>query len=708
MVNDNTVESSVALAEAVVANHAPIIRSYGEHGISRRDIDPDAKRVIYTLCNNDFTAYLVGGGVRDLLLGRKPKDFDISTSARPEQVRKLFKKCFLIGRRFRLAHIKFGNKIIETSTFRRTPDNTVDPNDPEADLFQRDDNQFGTPEEDALRRDFTVNGLFYDIENFTVIDYVGGIDDLKQKRIRSIGDPCIRFREDPVRMIRAIRFASRLDFEIDPVDLDAIGKHKDELAKASPARLLEEIFRLFAFSAGEKAVGLLESTGVLEVILPEISQYLKSTADASPFWRRLAALDHGDTVLAEATPSLILAAIIAEPMRQAIKGIFDPRQRTEKIRGVLGSLSSRLQVPRKMKDRIIRVLTSQSRFTNPGRKRATETLVNQEWFPEALAFAEMEAIVDGKPLTSLNPWHEKYAEKICRCNDDDPRHQGKKHKFDLNNNGNNGNNGNHNGSTTHHTAKTVDLPENALEHQRAEPAENKPLPAPGQGQSRSARRRRNRQKNRERKIQEQLTRPGGQQQEQVNDDNQAQPTTAVTKSPNVAAVTRPAKESKPLPAAQDEPKEQTAEKKPSSWHKREDEAGTAETTEKTEPRTTAKPSRKAASKATASRKRAPSKTAEAKTDQAKKTRGKTQVKVPEPVVEESAQTEDGIPPKPLTAASFYMQPKKPAKAKSSSAKVKKGKKPTEKTAATSDSVRLLHTFDASEEADHPMHWLDEI
>ncbi len=669
MVNDNTVESSVTETEPVVSSQAPIIRSYGEHRISRRDIDPDAKRVIYTLCNNDYTAYLVGGGVRDLLLGRKPKDFDISTSARPEQVRKLFRKCFLIGRRFRLAHIKFGNKIIETSTFRRTPDVTVDPNDPEADLFQRDDNQFGTPEEDALRRDFTVNGLFYDIENFTVIDYVGGIDDLKQRRIRSIGDPCIRFREDPVRMIRAIRFASRLDFEIDPVDLDAISKHKDELAKASPARLLEEIFRLFAFSSGEKAVGLLDSTGILEVILPEVSQYLKTTTDASPFWRRLAALDHGDTVLPEVTPSLIFAVLLAEPMRRALKGSFAPRQRTEKIRGVLGSLSTRLQVPRKMKDRMIRVLTSQSRFNNPGRKRATETLVNQEWFPEALAFAEIEAIVDGRPLTSLNPWHEKYAEKLCRCNDDDNRHQNKRHRFEGNNSDNNGN-GHH-----HLSAKTTEPVENPLQHQPTDAGSDKPLPAPGQGQSRSARRRRNRQKNRERKQHEQLARP--------NTIGQEGPAPVTPEKAVPAAVTAPA----PVVSAP---------------------VSRAETVEKTEPRVAAKPSRKPTAKATPTRKRAPAKTTEEKAAPVKRTRAKAVAKPAEPIAAENVPEENSAPAKPLTAASFYMQPKKPAKEKASSAKEKKGKKEPAKAKATSESTRLLHTFDASEEADHPMHWLDEI
>lgn len=189
-----------------------IVKRRDEHGISRRNIDPDALRVLYRLSDCGFLSYLVGGGVRDLLLGRKPKDFDVSTSAHPNQIKRLFRNCFLIGRRFRLAHVKFGQKVIETSTFRKQTVTEGDPNDPAADLHIHRDNTYGTPEEDARRRDFTVNGLFYDIKTFAVIDHVGGLADLDRKIIRCIGDPNIRFREDPVRMIRAVRFAARLGF----------------------------------------------------------------------------------------------------------------------------------------------------------------------------------------------------------------------------------------------------------------------------------------------------------------------------------------------------------------------------------------------------------------------------------------------------------------------------------------------------------------
>src|SRR5689334_8921876 len=204
------------------------------HSLSRKDIDPDALKVLYRLRQAEFVAYLVGGSVRDLLLARRPKDFDIGTSAHPYQVKKLFRNCWIIGRRFRLAHVKFGPKVIEVATFRRqveageevVQDGVPAPVD---DHLIHHDNTFGTPEEDAFRRDFTINALFYDIATFSVIDYVGGLDDLRAGIVRSIGDPDVRLREDPVRMLRAIALASRLDFIIEPTLLQSIRTHRHEI-----------------------------------------------------------------------------------------------------------------------------------------------------------------------------------------------------------------------------------------------------------------------------------------------------------------------------------------------------------------------------------------------------------------------------------------------------------------------------------------------
>src|SRR5213595_1755778 len=210
----------------------PTIVPRSSHTISRRDIDPGALKVLYRLHEHHYIAYLVGGSVRDLLLGRRPKDFDIGTSAHPYQVKKLFRNCWIIGRRFRLAHVRFGQKIIEVATFRRQVepgeevvqdgDPAPDPTTPEGELLLHHDNTFGTPEEDAFRRDFTVNALFYDIATFSIIDYVGGLEDLRAGIVRAIGDPEVRVREDPVRMLRAVARAARLDFALDPPVIDAI------------------------------------------------------------------------------------------------------------------------------------------------------------------------------------------------------------------------------------------------------------------------------------------------------------------------------------------------------------------------------------------------------------------------------------------------------------------------------------------------------
>jgi len=285
-----------------------------EHPISRRDIDPDALKVLYRLRQHDYAAYLVGGSVRDLLLGRRPKDFDIGTSAHPYQVKKLFRNCWIIGRRFRLAHVKFGQKVIEVATFRRqvAPGEEVvqdgvpapDPKTPEGEHLIHHDNTFGTPEEDAFRRDFTINALFYDIATYSVIDYVGGLDDLRAAVVRSIGNPDVRLREDPVRMLRAIALAARLDFTIEPALLDAIRTHRQEIAKSSQPRLLEEYYKILRAGSSEKAFRGLAAVGLLEPISSELHH-----GAADPLWQSLAALD-GYRKQFESTPDTLSNAIL--------------------------------------------------------------------------------------------------------------------------------------------------------------------------------------------------------------------------------------------------------------------------------------------------------------------------------------------------------------------------------------------------------------
>ena len=285
-----------------------------EHPISRKDIDPDALKVLYRLRQGEYTAYLVGGSVRDLLLGRQPKDFDIGTSAHPSQVKKLFRNCWIIGRRFRLAHVKFGNKVIEVATFRRqvaAGEEVVqggvpapDPTTPEGELLVHHDNTFGTPEEDAFRRDFTINALAYDIATFSIIDYVGGLDDLRAGLVRSIGDPDVRLNEDPVRMIRAIAIAARLEFTIEPALLDAIRRHRQEIAKSSLPRMIEEYYKILRAGSAETTFRQMADVGLLAPISMELH---KGANDV--LWKSLAAVDDYRRQF-ESTPDTLSNAIL--------------------------------------------------------------------------------------------------------------------------------------------------------------------------------------------------------------------------------------------------------------------------------------------------------------------------------------------------------------------------------------------------------------
>ncbi|HAD04478.1 MAG: poly(A) polymerase [Desulfuromonadales bacterium GWD2_61_12] len=269
----------------------PTILPRSEHTVSRKQIDESTLKVLYRLHGSGFKAYLVGGGVRDLLLGRKPKDFDVGTDATPGQVKKLFRNCFLVGRRFRLAHVRFGSEVVEVATFRRRAEADDLPENPD-DHQHFAENVFGTPEEDASRRDFTVNALFYDIASFSIIDYVGGLEDLRLKRLRVIGDPLERFTEDPVRMLRALEFAARLDFTLDAEARSAIYRRAPLIAEAAPARIREELMELFRHRVAGKVLRSAHDLGLLTHLLAGYD------GDAATF----ALLDAVDTRTAAGTP----------------------------------------------------------------------------------------------------------------------------------------------------------------------------------------------------------------------------------------------------------------------------------------------------------------------------------------------------------------------------------------------------------------------
>ncbi|HYQ84224.1 MAG TPA: polynucleotide adenylyltransferase PcnB, partial [Rubrobacter sp.] len=251
------------------ANEEPRIVPRSDHTLSRRDINTNALKVLYRLHNAGYLAYMVGGSVRDLMLGRSPKDFDVGTDAKPNEIRRLFSNSRIIGRRFRLVHVYYHDgSTVEVSTFRRNPDPEEQRSAP-GELLITSDNTYGSPREDAFRRDFTINALFYNIADYSVIDWSGGIEDLDRKLVRAIGDPGVRFQEDPVRMLRACEFAGRLGFGIEQRTQEAIQDHRKELDKASPARVTEEIAQLLRCGRAGAAMQWMLELGLLEVILPE-------------------------------------------------------------------------------------------------------------------------------------------------------------------------------------------------------------------------------------------------------------------------------------------------------------------------------------------------------------------------------------------------------------------------------------------------------
>jgi poly(A) polymerase len=381
----------------------PTVIPRSEHSLSRRDVDHDALKVLYRLKEAGFIAYLVGGGVRDLLLGRRPKDFDIATSAHPYQVKRLFRNCWVIGRRFRLVHVKFGQKIIEVATFRRNvpPADAVDeprpaPDEPAAaddaaiteqelaarDLLIRRDNTFGTPEEDAFRRDFTINALFYDIATFSIIDYVGGLRDLREGVIRAIGDPDERFREDPVRMLRAVAFAERLGFALDsPVD-EAIRRNRGEIARSSPARLIEEYYKILRTGASALVFRTAARLRLLEAITPELQQ----AADNEEVWQSLARLDAYRRRF-EAVPDAFTNPILLGSLLVPVGfSIDDGRSEGEAAAPRLGLLP----VARRDIERLHQVLALQRRLRDPNLSaRGARALVARGAFPDALAWLEI-------------------------------------------------------------------------------------------------------------------------------------------------------------------------------------------------------------------------------------------------------------------------------------------------------------------------------
>jgi len=394
-------------------------------GIPRAALDRDALRVIHRLQKHRHEAYFVGGCVRDLWIGRDPKDFDVATSAHPQEIRRLFRNGRIIGRRFRLVHIYYGDHIVETSTFRRDPSPDEDEEDGHRseDMLIVEDNVFGNAAEDARRRDFTVNGLFLDPAHHEIHDYVDGIRDLQDRVLRTIGDPMVRMAEDPVRILRAVKFATRLDFRIDDATWEAMRHHVGQLSRSAPPRILEEILRLMRSGTAQGAFRMLRACGALEVLLPRLDTFLRGAAGGNSservagverFWKLLEALDsqvnHGDL-----RPSTALCvALLFHPLFERER---DPEGRLARgpagepgriAYDVVESFAGPTRLSRRDFGRARAILISQDRFLQSASKHFSPLLfARSEEFPEALQLFGLRVDARGQGRDIFQAWEDR-------------------------------------------------------------------------------------------------------------------------------------------------------------------------------------------------------------------------------------------------------------------------------------------------------------
>jgi len=390
-----------------VPSGQPVIVDRGDHCISRRLVPENTLKVLYRLHRSGYRAYLCGGSVRDLLMSRTPKDFDVVTDAHPMAVRRLFRNSRVIGRRFRLVHVMFQDGIVEVSTFRKEPEARAEGED----LLVTDDNTFGTPEEDARRRDFTVNALFYNIADFSIIDFIGGLGDLDDHLIRVIGNPDIRFREDPVRMMRAVEFAARLDFEIEADTWDAIVRHADEILKASPARVSEEILELLRRGWSLESFELMTDIGLLRPLLPVLADELEN-GESEYFWRMLEVLDRtiqsGRTFPDSVYWSVILLPNLIRLLRAEERtrgGRLRPIDVMGAIRDVASPVAQRMTLAAGTRHHVEQLLDTFWRLQEyPTDRRSDWRLVLREDFPSALAVAELFALSSNGKTEELRAW----------------------------------------------------------------------------------------------------------------------------------------------------------------------------------------------------------------------------------------------------------------------------------------------------------------
>ena len=402
--------------------HPERSRTMIANDIDPKVLDRDAKRIVLRLQAHGHEAYFVGGCVRDLMIGRVPKDFDVATSAHPHEIKRLFRNGRIIGRRFRLVHIYYGDNIVETSTFRSAPVENGNSSDDNEELLIVEDNEFGTASEDARRRDFTVNGLFLDPATHELHDYVDGLHDLERRMLRTIGDPAVRMAEDPVRIMRAIKFATRLDFRIEDKTWDAMCELAPHLEKSAPPRVLEEVLRLMRSRCALGAFRMLRACGALEVLLPTLNDFLGPLRDPGPealaraeiFWRLLEALDAEVAVGYVPTTAVCIALLFlpiveheAEAETRSLPGA--PGELSQVAWEVIEPMAVATRLSRREFARARRIISIQRRFlNNSANKRFSPLLFARgEDFPEALDLFKLRVQARGQGSDLVEGWEHR-------------------------------------------------------------------------------------------------------------------------------------------------------------------------------------------------------------------------------------------------------------------------------------------------------------
>lgn len=382
------------------------------HGIDVQCIDSKALYILEKLRVSGYTAYLVGGSVRDLLLKKKPKDFDISTSAKPEEIKTLFPSAILIGKRFRLAHVRFGRKVIEVSTFRA--------GDIENEELITEDNIWGTPEKDVLRRDFTINGLFYDSEKEEVIDYVGGYLDIEKKILRAIGQPFLRFKQDPVRMIRCLKFQARFGLEVEEEARQALIDCKAEIIKSAHARVLEEMLRMLESGAARNFFQLMTDHGLMQHILPALAEHLE-TPEGNEIY---AFLEEADGTIQEPHQMglerpVLLACLTFPLMERHLHTQFIAREKIPHLGDIYREADllfdtvfhTFFRIPRRLKIRTMSILIAQYRITPFQKKKNLKIRIPRApEFHLALQFFNLRCRLEPGLQEIHDQWHGIYKE----------------------------------------------------------------------------------------------------------------------------------------------------------------------------------------------------------------------------------------------------------------------------------------------------------